>query len=308
MNDQLIERLLQKAPRPPAPPGLLGKLQADIALPRRNDGARPNPGEPAPWFRRWFPALSFAAACLACVVVLAVQTNEIAALKRDNAALRASTRELEPLRIQNAEYQKLLVARQELEQLRKDFAELKQLRAEVHQLRIAESEADRLRAENLQLAAAARSAGATKPADDFFGRAEDPSEKALSIQCINNLKQIGLAARIYANDNGDVFPPNFLVMSNELSTPKILVCPADKGRKVASSWQELSPANYTYEFLNPNGSETNPLVLLSRCPVHGHICLSDGSVQNGSGMGRTFTLTNQDGRLVMTPLNSPAFQ
>ena len=67
---------------------------------------------------------------------------------------------------------------------------------------------------------------------------------ASHINCINNLKQVGLACRIWEGDNGDLYPmavsvtsggsremvttgnvvQTFQVMSNELSTPKILVC------------------------------------------------------------------------------------
>jgi len=82
-------------------------------------------------------------------------------------------------------------------------------------------------------------------------------KKAQKISCTNNLKQVGLATRIWAGDNGDKYPmavtaaqggasdyvghggnpitapnPNnpgmvFMVMSNELSTPKIIGCPSD---------------------------------------------------------------------------------
>src|SRR5271170_3071158 len=87
--------------------------------------------------------------------------------------------------------------------------------------------------------------------------------KAQRINCVSNLKQVGLSFRIWEGDNGDKFPmtvtaamggsedyiasqalttPNtsagmsnciafcFGVMSNELSTPAIVTCPSDATR------------------------------------------------------------------------------
>jgi prepilin-type N-terminal cleavage/methylation domain-containing protein/prepilin-type processing-associated H-X9-DG protein len=72
--------------------------------------------------------------------------------------------------------------------------------------------------------------------------------KAQRIKCVNNLKNVGLAFRIFATDNNDQYPMSvpaiqggssdynanaamiwyhFAVLSNELSTPKIVVCPSD---------------------------------------------------------------------------------
>src|SRR5215208_940206 len=68
------------------------------------------------------------------------------------------------------------------------------------------------------------------------------------ISCRNNLKQVGLAFRTFALDHNDKFPmrlsmtnggtsqlvssgwvyPHFQVMSNELSTPRVLMCAEDK--------------------------------------------------------------------------------
>lgn len=295
MNDEHIEELLRKAPRPAAPAGLAEKLRADISLPRRAE--RPAPGRPEPvsWFRGRFPALAFTAACLVCLMILGVQTKEIAGLKRDNAALRASLGDAGagPGPQLDEATRRLLAARQELEQLRKDSAELQQLRAESARLRAAQQEVETLRAENQRLAAAARSRTPAKSDEDFFSRTDDQKEKAMSIMCINNLKQIGLAARIWANDNNDVLPPDFLSMTNELSTPKVLVCPADTGRSAAPDWRQFSAANLSYEYLNPSGSETDPQAVLARCRVHNHVCLSDGSVQQ---IGKTRALVQRDGK------------
>ena len=78
--------------------------------------------------------------------------------------------------------------------------------------------------------------------------------KAQRISCVNNLKQVGIATRIYATDNQDRFPwqvpadeggsaeyiatketLNFFrhwqALSNELSNPKVVRCPRDGNRR-----------------------------------------------------------------------------
>jgi type II secretory pathway pseudopilin PulG len=106
-------------------------------------------------------------------------------------------------------------------------------------------------------------------------------QKAQRINCVNNLKQVGLAFRIWGGDNGDKYPPNvstskggskefvpggntfrhFLCMSNELSTPKILACPADD-REPAPSFAVLKNANISY-FVAVDADETMPQMFLS---------------------------------------------
>ena len=108
-------------------------------------------------------------------------------------------------------------------------------------------------------------------------------EKAESIHCINNLKQLGLAVRTWAIDNGDMSPPNILDMTNEMATPKILVCPGDHGREAAKDFASYTPANCSYEYLAPSAPDTEPFRVLFRCPIHGHVCLCDGSVQGYVG-------------------------
>lgn len=112
--------------------------------------------------------------------------------------------------------------------------------------------------------------------------------RAQSISCVNNMKQIGLGARLYANDHGDKFPPDFLTMSNELVTPRILVCNGDPTKTKSTNWMQFNAsANVSYEFLLPGTKEEDVISkTVFRCPIHGHIGLGDGSVQQMPRRGR----------------------
>jgi prepilin-type processing-associated H-X9-DG protein len=100
--------------------------------------------------------------------------------------------------------------------------------------------------------------------------------------CVNNLKQIGLSARLWSGDNNDKMPaqvstnlggtmelvaagfafPHFAVMSNEICTPRILVCPKDNNRRWAANFTALGDANLSYFFV-PEADETMPTLWLS---------------------------------------------
>ena len=106
---------------------------------------------------------------------------------------------------------------------------------------------------------------------------------AQRIFCDMNLKQVGLAFRIWEGDNGDIYPTGiavtnggaremvetgnvlrvFLVMSNELNTPKVLVCPEDFRRNVATNFSSLSSANVSYFAGVDVTNESNPQQILS---------------------------------------------
>jgi len=112
--------------------------------------------------------------------------------------------------------------------------------------------------------------------------------RAQTISCVNNMKQIGLAARLWSNDNTNILPPDFLTMSNELVTPRILICPGDSSKTPAASWSQFDPSkNLSYELLLPSAKEadvTSQTVFF--CPIHGNKGLGDGSVQQSSGSRR----------------------
>jgi len=116
--------------------------------------------------------------------------------------------------------------------------------------------------------------------------------KAQRIKCVNNLKNIGLAFRIFATDNQDRFPMgvstneggsseytavaegayyHFLVLSNELNTPKIIICPSDSGKVEATNFLQVATATVakggkngaSSYFVGINADETQPQSLLA---------------------------------------------
>ena len=104
-----------------------------------------------------------------------------------------------------------------------------------------------------------------------FARAKARSGR---MNCRSNLMMVGLAFRTWALDYNDNYPMtvsvtnggtmelvisgmvfnHFLVMSNELSTPKNLVCPNETGSKraVANTFQNKVPDALTIPLTNDN--------------------------------------------------------
>lgn len=106
-------------------------------------------------------------------------------------------------------------------------------------------------------------------------------ERARRMACVNNLKQIGLAVRVWDEDQGAKFPwqvastnggtkesisglnawRHFQELSNQLSTPRILVCPADIARFAATEFSFFNNSNLSY-FVGIDASETDPQTIL----------------------------------------------
>jgi hypothetical protein len=167
----------------------------------------------------------------------------------------------------------------------------------------------------------------------ILAQSRSPMARSTRIQCVNNLKQTGLAFRVWAGDHGDKYPmelsitnggtmeftsgPNlfrhFQIMSNELSTPKVLLCPNDKARIEATNFVFFVNSNVSW-FVGLNFSETDPQSIVSgdnnitngtpirngilevttnqpagwTADIHnrvGNLVLADGSVQQVSQVG-----------------------
>jgi prepilin-type processing-associated H-X9-DG protein len=93
-----------------------------------------------------------------------------------------------------------------------------------------------------------------------------PRQKAVRISCVNNLKEIGVAFRVWENDFGAYpmemstnkggtkeydFGPEvfrqFQIMQDDMGqSPRIVVCPADTARVAATSFTNFGNSNVSY--------------------------------------------------------------
>lgn len=304
-REQEIEDSLRLAPCPVPPAGLRNKLMAQMKLPDTDNTSSSVVGTSTlnHWLRRWWPALVPAAVSAACAVAITVQQQEFKELKQNIQQLseKAATSkgDAPSVQVQNSLDSEASAARyqQEIEQLKQQAGQLK---GEIAQL-------EKLRTENTQLRSQLAKAGLPPELQEFGAAMQEARDKAMRINCVNNMKQIGLAVRLWEQDNDGMSPPNFLVMSNELGSTKIqiLVCPADTNRQAGSDWASLTAANCSYEYLGASEKDLEwvPNRVLTRCPIHGTIGLSDGSVQQISHE-RASEFVQRDGKLYMgTPMD-----
>src|SRR6478736_3464631 len=114
--------------------------------------------------------------------------------------------------------------------------------------------------------------------------------RAQRISCVNNLRQFGIAMRLFGNDNQEKFPwdlrmdanPYIWIMgdtaqpnnsypsTNEINSPKILYCPSDGSHSRAAGWYSTgtpptpfdATKNLSY-FMGTNADETKPQTVLA---------------------------------------------
>ena len=116
--------------------------------------------------------------------------------------------------------------------------------------------------------------------------------KAKDISCINNLKQLDVALRLWTGDQGDKYPweidisqggsgnsldwvDNFRVLSNEVRDVSLLFCPREmnKFRAAATNWKVLNgDLNVSY-FVGTNTGPAKAQVIL----------MGDRNVMGGGG-------------------------
>ena len=109
--------------------------------------------------------------------------------------------------------------------------------------------------------------------------------KAVVAQCLSNLKQPATSYAMFAGDYDGKYPwqvdsdaggtkttatgpfvewvDHFRVLSNQLITPKILVCPADRSRAIADDWWFMSGFENVSYFAGFSAEESKPQSILS---------------------------------------------
>lgn len=142
--------------------------------------------------------------------------------------------------------------------------------------------------------------------------------RAQRINCVSNLKQIGLACRMWSNDHGDKFPwqvstvdggtlngnvilanyQSYRAISNELNSPKVLACTADGTKSKALSFEPGAAGaisltgpnnpNISY-FIGTDADEGKPQTLLA----------GDRNITGGAAG------TPPDSRMWVNPNNQP---
>lgn len=82
-------------------------------------------------------------------------------------------------------------------------------------------------------------------------------DKARQLNCAGNLKQIGLACKMYAADYSEEFPPNFktLVTAKYLDAYKIYVCPSTSHTAGSSPGDVENPAHCDYLYFGGGHTE-----------------------------------------------------
>ena len=105
--------------------------------------------------------------------------------------------------------------------------------------------------------------------------------RAQRIKCVSNLKQVGLAFRMFSNDHEQKYPWAVLpadggtagaaqetwnhmkAIASELSSPKVLVCPSDTAKKIESDFNNIVNNNNISYFVCYEGDETKPQTMLA---------------------------------------------
>jgi prepilin-type N-terminal cleavage/methylation domain-containing protein/prepilin-type processing-associated H-X9-DG protein len=104
--------------------------------------------------------------------------------------------------------------------------------------------------------------------------------KAHAVECMNQLKQVGMGMRMWASDNSENFPWNlsvkdngtmdtadwmdhFRFASNQISSVQVLTCPADRDKQRATNWRSVLADNNVSYFVGTQSRESLPQTIVA---------------------------------------------
>jgi hypothetical protein len=96
---------------------------------------------------------------------------------------------------------------------------------------------------------------------------------------------------MYSSEHHETFPRSIFEMSDEIVTPRILICPADANRKnqvhwekiSTVSWASLSTNDFTYIFLASGRPAANSNLRVFYCPIHQFFARADSRIVGRDG-------------------------
>ncbi|MDZ4817284.1 MAG: hypothetical protein SGI71_13625 [Verrucomicrobiota bacterium] len=93
-------------------------------------------------------------------------------------------------------------------------------------------------------------------------------------QCEVQMTKIVRAAASESLKHSGMLPQSFQALSNSIS-PEVLICPADRARQQASSWDAFNGEQTTYT-LHPRDDSRHPVYI--KCRMHKQVGFYDGTV------------------------------
>lgn len=137
------------------------------------------------------------------------------------------------------------------------------------------------------------------------------------MNCVSNLKQIGIAFNLWAQDHADQLPwevstndggtqefagtdvvRHFAAASNELNSPKILWCYADGARTRASLWTNLAHTNLSY-FVALQGGTQGILSGDRFLSTNNHLLSGTVTISQPKGLRWAFGSHERNGSLLL---------
>ncbi len=199
-SEQEIEGLLRRAPAPKPPAGLRDRLVAQIQLGAVRSKAPlwASASSSGSWLGRWWPALAPAAVSMACAVVVIVEQMEIRDLKQTVQSLSQTAAGLAPAAAQGSAPSPATGGASEAAEIARLQELVRRLTDEVARLQPLRAENEKLRG---QLAGAST---LTSEDDAALAAARDRDARQ---RCANNLRQLGISVRVWAQDSEDLLPP-----------------------------------------------------------------------------------------------------